>query len=312
MGPSYSGNTRIAVSPQSKRMQRVFMGSTLVGLYRCQAPISAFSPPMTGGPSDFVTVAYVDFSNPDAFERFLALYGVLPRAAPGSDKATRTALGSLPKGTRRNILDLGCGPGAQTLSLASALPNSIVVAVDVLPSMVTETARRSRAAGLADRVVATVADMAAPPVALGSQELIWCEGAIYFLGVTAALRRWRQYLTGYGCVAFTEPIWLRSDPEEEIKSWWSREYPAMTDAAGIRQAIIVAGYHCIDAFVLPAQAWWTDYYRPLEARIPEFLREYPRDEVAQEIASVAEEEISMFRRFNDTFSYGFFIASPKS
>jgi len=254
----------------------------------------------------------VDFSNPDAFERFLRLYGVLPRAAPGSDDATRAALVALPKGPRRKILDLGCGPGAQTLSLASALPDSIVVAVDVLPSMVTETTRRSRAAGLADRIVATVADMAAPPVAIGSQELIWCEGAIYFLGVTAALRKWRQYLTGYGCVAFTEPVWLQSNPNEEIESWWSREYPAMTDAAGIQQAILDAGYRFIDSFVLPAQAWWADYYRPLEARIPGFLGEYPRDEVAQEIAGAAEEEISMFRRFNDTFSYGFFIASPKS
>lgn len=254
----------------------------------------------------------MDFSNPEVLERFLALYGVLPRAAPGSDHATLAALSALPKGPRRNVLDLGCGPGAQTLSLASALPDSIIVAVDVLLSMVKEASRRSLAAGVAARIVATVADMAAPPVAHGSQELIWCEGAIYFLGVTAALRTWRPYLTGCGCVAFTEPVWLQSDPHKEIESWWYHEYPAMTDTTGVRQAILDADYRVIDSFVLPADAWWTDYYGPMEARIPEFLDEYPRDEVAQEIAAAAEEEISMFRRFSDSFSYGFFVASPGS
>lgn len=258
------------------------------------------------------TFLLVDFSDPKTFERFLALYSTLPRAAPGSDEATRAALGTLPKGPRRTVLDLGCGPGAQTLSLATALLDSIIVAVDVLPSMVVETARRSRAAGATDRVVAAVADMSTPPVAHASQDLIWCEGAIYFLGVTAALRTWRPYLTGSGCVAFTEPVWLRCDPDEEIESWWSQEYPAITDATGVRQAIFDAGYRVVDSFVLPPEAWWNDYYSPMEARIPGFLAEYQRDEIALEIAAAAEEEISMFRRFSDAFSYAFFIVYPES
>lgn len=242
------------------------------------------------------------------FERFLALYGVLPRAAPGSNEATLAALRALPNGPRNSVLDLGCGPGAQTLSLAGALPDSMIVAVDVLPSMVQETARRSRNAGVSARILATVADMAAPPVAHGSQDLIWCEGAVYFLGVTAALKTWRPYLTAGGCVALTEPVWLRNDPDEEIKNWWLREYPAITDEIGVRQAILDAGYRVIDSFILPAEAWWTDYYGPMEARIPEFLEENPGDGIAREIAAAAEEEISMFRRFNDSFSYGFFVA----
>jgi len=64
--------------------------------------------------------------------------------------------------------------------------------------------------------------------------------------------------------------------------------------------------------VLPAEAWWTDYYGPMEAKIPEFLAEYRRDEIALEIAASAEKEISMFRRFSDAFSYAFFIANPVS
>ena len=252
----------------------------------------------------------MDFSDSNFLERFLALYGVLPRAAPGSDEATRAALSALPEAARRTVLDLGCGPGAQTLSLAGELPESKIVAVDVLPSMVVETARRSRAAGMENQVFATGADMAAPPVPQKSQDLIWCEGAIYCLGVTEALRTWRPYLTSGGSVAFTEPVWLQKNPHPEIEQWWHREYPAITDETGIRQAILDAGYRVINSFVLPEETWWVDYYRPMEARIPGFLDEYPRDEVAQQIAAVAEEEISMFRRFNEAYSYGFFVVVP--
>ena len=78
---------------------------------------------------------------------------------------------------------------------------------------------------------------------------------------------------------------MRPDPDQEIATWWSQEYPAITDSNGVRQAILEAGYRVIDSFVMPAEAWWKDYYSPMEARIPEFLEDYGRDEIAQEILS---------------------------
>ena len=100
-------------------------------------------------------------------------------------------------------------------------------------------------------------------------------------------------------------------PDQEIAHWWSQEYPAITDSKGVRQAILDAGYRVIDSFVLPPDGWWNDYFAPMEARIPEFLAEFERDEIALQIAASAEEEISMFRRFSDTCSYAFFVVSPE-
>ena len=88
------------------------------------------------------------------------------------------ALRLVPGPAPRTVLDLGCGPGAQTVALASALPEARLLALDLLPSMVDEANRRFAAAGFGDRVVAQVGDMAAPPVEPGTQDLIWCEGAI--------------------------------------------------------------------------------------------------------------------------------------
>ena len=184
----------------------------------------------------------MDLSDPRAFALFLDLYGRLPRAGPGSDAATRKALAMVPDGPRRTVLDLGCGPGAQTLSLAAALPDSILVALDILPSMVEEVRRRIAEAGIGGRVFATIGDMGSPPVPPCSQDLIWCEGAIYSLGVADALLRWKPLLTGRGCIAFTEAIWLQPDPPEEVRRWWSEEYPALTDTAGVRDAIRASGF----------------------------------------------------------------------
>ena len=62
--------------------------------------------------------------------------------------------------------------------------------------------------------------MAEPPVPPGSQDLIWCEGAIYFMGVTEALRAWRPLLRADGAVAFTEPVWTVDRPADQVEEWW--------------------------------------------------------------------------------------------
>jgi len=169
-----------------------------------------------------------------------------------------------------------------------------------------------RALKMSDRVRAEAGDMAAPPVDLHSQDLIWCEGAIYFLGVQAALEKWRPLLVPGGSVAFTEPIWLTPSPPDEIVAWWTAEYPAITDERGIRAAIDAASFDTVGFFPLPAESWWTDYYEPMEGRIASLREAHPDDPLASEIAAGAEQEIKMFRRFSDHYSYGFFVVQPRS
>jgi len=246
----------------------------------------------------------------DSFQLFLEVYGTLPRAGPGGDEHTIRALGLVPGPAPDAVLDLGCGPGAQTVALASALPHARFVAVDVLPAMVEEANRRFIAAGFGDRVVAVEGDMAAPPAAPGSQDLIWCEGAIYNLGVTEALRAWRTLLKPEGSIAFTEPVWLVGSPPKEIHDWWSSEYPAISDAAGVESRIEAASYRTVASFVLPSSAWWDEYYSPMQQRIAGLRERLPADPIAAEVAAAAEAEIDYRQRFSDCYSYEFFIVQP--
>ena len=109
-------------------------------------------------------------------------------------------------GPRTRVLDIGCGRGAQTLVLAESSPSRIV-AVDNHPQFIDALRHKAHELGIADRLEARVADMRRLDFADGAFDLIWCEGAIYIMGVEAALRDWRRLLRRNGHVALTEVCW---------------------------------------------------------------------------------------------------------
>jgi len=254
----------------------------------------------------------MDLGDPRTMSLLLEIYGTLPRAGPGSTADTLRALSLVPTKTISAVLDLGCGPGAQTLVLAEALHEASILAIDLTPQMVTEAARRVAECRFGDRVLVDLGDMMEPMVAPGSQDLIWCEGAIYVAGVARALTAWRPLLARDGSVAFTEPVWLNPSPAEEPVKWWRDEYPAITDQAGVRASIEAAGFDTVGSFVLAADSWWNDYYGPMEARIAAFRSRHFNDPVADEIAIEADREIDMFRRYSADYSYGFFVVRPRT
>jgi SAM-dependent methyltransferase len=74
------------------------------------------------------------------------------------------------------VLDVGCGPATDTLTLASlAGPRGHVAGVDQDAAMVAEADRRAAAAGVADRVEHHVADATALPFADGRFDAVRCE-----------------------------------------------------------------------------------------------------------------------------------------
>ena len=61
---------------------------------------------------------------------FLELYESLPRGGPGDNKSTEKAYKYLKqKPIKPQILDIGCGPGIQTLELAR-ISNGFITALD--------------------------------------------------------------------------------------------------------------------------------------------------------------------------------------
>lgn len=242
-----------------------------------------------------------------SLDALFLIHSELPREGPGSDAATRDALrrlGPLPSSPR--VLDLGCGPGRQTLVLAREL-GVPVTAVDLHAPFLASLERSAAAQGLGHLVRTLKADFGALEDAPCSYDLLWSEGAIYNLGWAEGLRRWRPLLRPGGFLAATEATWLTEARPLDAVAFWREAYPSMGTVASNSEAARAAGYDVLDTFVLPASAWWDEYYRPLEARI-ESLRERARGDA--ELASAiseTEREISLYSRYGASYGYVFYL-----
>ena len=238
---------------------------------------------------------------------FHELFSGLPRQGPGTEPSTRRALGLVPDvGPRTRVLDVGCGTGAQTLVLVQSSPARIVAVDDHLP-FIDELSRKAHELGIADRLETRVADMRRLVFADGCFDLIWCEGAIYNMGVEAALRDWRRLLRRNGHVALTEVCWRKPDPPALCAAFWNREYPAMRDTSALLEATEACGYETVGHFPLPASAWWDDYYRPLQDNLTAFRTRHHDEPDAQELADECQREIDMWHAYSDFYGYEFCV-----
>jgi ubiquinone/menaquinone biosynthesis C-methylase UbiE len=238
---------------------------------------------------------------------FWEIHSDLPREGPGDDESTRRAfkaMTDLPASPR--ILDVACGPGMQTMEL-SRLSNGPITAVDTHESFLAELRRRVDAAGISGRVSAMNASMFDMPFADGSFDIIWCEGAMYIMGIPAAVSAWRRLLPSGGYIAFTEPCFLRDQVPEEVKSAWMNDYPAMTTEGNTKRIIAENGYDVVESFTIPESAWWDNYYTPQERRL-EMLREKYKDD-ADKLERLAQnqKEIDDHRLYHEYYGYQFFV-----
>ncbi|MEL7216334.1 MAG: class I SAM-dependent methyltransferase [Pseudomonadota bacterium] len=239
-------------------------------------------------------------------DALFTLHSGLLREAPGSDATTLRALEATGLSGAISVADMGCGPGAASLMLAQALPGAQITAIDLHQPYLDALEARAQAAGVAGQITTSASDMAHPPLAAASQDLIWCEGALYFLGVTEGLSTWKPLLKPGGRVVFSEVVWLTDEPPKDAALMWM-EYPAMTTRAGVLDRISAAGFSCLHDFQQP-DSDWREYLGPLGARAAALRPE--ADEALRAVLDGAEQEASLFERHGDAYGYQMFITEP--
>lgn len=245
--------------------------------------------------------------NPRLFEIFLDVQSGLPRQGPGSNGVTLKALGfcsGLPE--RPAILDIGCGPGMQTITLAKAM-NADITAIDINREYSDEIKERAESAGVSESIEILVQDMNELPFEPESFDLIWAEGSAYIMGFEKALKDWKRFLRPHGFIAVSELVWLKPDSPTEVIEFFANEYPSMTNVETILRTIKRCGYELLGHFTLPDSAWWDYYYTPLEAKLPELNEKYSNDNEALSIINMARREIEIRRLFSNWYGYEFFI-----
>lgn len=238
---------------------------------------------------------------------FFEVYEALPRQGPGNRACAARALGlcrELPPSPA--ILDLGCGVGGQTIQLAELTSGSIVAIDSHAPSI--ERLKATLAArGLSQRVQAQVGDMAHPEQPPESFDLIWSEGALYNIGIGNALRVCHGLLRPGGYLAFTDAVWRKEDPPPEVEASFDLDYPTMGWVEDVLIAIESCGFEQLGHFTLPDDAWWSDFYTPMEHRIDELRVKYANDAEVSSILDQLAQEPKLHRRFSDYYAYEFFV-----
>jgi SAM-dependent methyltransferase len=242
------------------------------------------------------------------WEIFFELYEGLPRQGPGNRACAVKALQlcrDLP--SRPAVLDLGCGVGGQTLYLADLMQDAVITAMDSHEPSINKMLDMVADQGLTERIQPVVGDMANPDFPPASFDLIWSEGALYNIGIENALRIYQGTLRSGAYIVFTEAVWCKENPPSEVKASFDLDYPTMGRVPDVIAAIARAGYSLVEHFTLPDEAWWEDFYTPMEQCIADLRGKYSAEAEALEVLDQLAQEPEMHRQYSDYYAYEFFI-----
>lgn len=244
---------------------------------------------------------------------FFEIHKDIPREGPGDDASTKKAFKSL-KGLSDSptILDIGCGPGMQTLELARNT-NGKVTALDMHQPFLDDLKESVNDEKLTHKVETIKGSMFTLEDHFNeaSFDVIWSEGAIYIIGFEEGLRAWQPFLKKGGFIAVTELSWLKRDRPKEINDFWENDYPGMKTIEENLKVVDSTGYELVDHFVLPESSWYDHYYYPLEKRIAMLREQHVNSDEWQKALDESLKEIEMYRKYSQYYGYVFYIMRKK-
>ncbi len=247
--------------------------------------------------------------NEEVMNIFFEIHQNIPREGPGDAESTQKAYAMIPDlPPQPQILDIGCGPGMQTMDLLN-VTDGIIVALDNHQPFLDTLQRNVEKAGLAHRIEEVHGDMFSLDETFKKYafDLLWSEGAIYIIGFETGLKTWKPLLKRDGYMAVSEISWLEPYIPKDVKTFWDQEYPAMQDIESNLKTIEETGYTNIGHFTLPESAWWTHYYIPLGKRLSMLRQMYQNNAAALKILDMVQAEIEMYRRDSQYYGYVFYI-----
>jgi cyclopropane fatty-acyl-phospholipid synthase-like methyltransferase len=242
-------------------------------------------------------------------ELIIDLHKNSERQGPGSEIETLKALGfiKLPSDRKLRIADIGCGSGGQTLTLAQKI-NCQITAVDLYPEFLDELKEKFERLGLKEKIATLQKSMEDLPFKSEEFDIIWSEGAIYNVGFESGIKKWNPYLKVGGYLAVSEITWITNSRPKEIEEFWKQEYPEIDTASNKIKILETNGYSLVGYFNLNQESWIENYYKPMEERFHAFLKRHNNSELASKVVEEHRSEISLYLRYKDHYSYGFYIA----
>ena len=238
---------------------------------------------------------------------FFEIFNNLPRGGPGDNESTRKAFSSLRDLPERvHFLDIGCGPGMQTIELAKLI-NGQIIALDNHQPFLDKLNTEAKREDLENKIKTVNNSMFSMDFKKEQFDVIWSEGAVYIYGFESALKDWRIFLKNEGYFIVSELAWIRDQPPQEIKEFFQEEYPPMKSNEENIQVINDNNYKLIESFVLPESSWWNNYYNPYEKQVSILKKKYSEDKEKISFLDMSLKEIELFRKYSKYYGYVFYI-----
>ena len=200
-------------------------------------------------------------------------------------KYTRKAFQMLPKLDKPRILDIGCGSGVPTIELAR-LSRGKVIGIDVDQAALEELNRKIEEEGFSKRMKTIKASLMELDFPNESFDIIWAEGVLNLIGYRKSFKECNRLLKNNGFLVIHDVVMNIKIELKKLPSY---------------------GYKLVDSFSLPEDAWWKEYYAPLEIRIEGLRKKYKDDPGAPKIFQKYQNEINIVKAKSKAFNSGFFI-----
>ena len=240
------------------------------------------------------------------WDLFLEIHKDMPRQGSGRNKYTQKAFEFIPKIKKPRILDIGCGPGMQTIKLAK-LSGGQVIGIDIFKQYLDQLQNLIEKENLQDSVKAVKMDMKDIKYPKESFDIIWAEGSIFVIGFEKGLTDWKKYIKPGGFLGIHEMAWIKDNPPKELWDFWQAVYPEINTVEGDLKIIEKCGYNLLGHFLLPEDAWWDLYYTPLEKQLKKVEAKYKDDPKVMEMIKGEYREIELFRKYNKWYGSVFYV-----
>ena len=242
-------------------------------------------------------------------ELMIDFYLQIPRQGPGSAEESLKALKYTGLGSKRNleIADIGCGAGAQTLTLAQNLEGNIT-AVDLFAEFLSALNKNALKEGCQNRITTDLQSMDKLPYDDNSFDLIWSEGAVYIMGFEKGIKSWRPLIRNGGYLVVSEISWFTESRPVELDTYWKNAYAEMDTIENKEKHIKKHGYELVASFRLPEYCWIDNYYNPIRSYLPTYIGKYPNEKAAKDLVEELEKEIEMYEKYKAYYGYTFYIA----
>ncbi len=237
---------------------------------------------------------------------FFEIHKDIPREGSGRDEYTQKAFERIPKLDRPKILDIGCGPGLQTIKLAK-LSNGNIIGIDTHQPFLDKLESHAKKHGLSDKITPINKSMIDMDFPEESFDIIWAEGSIFVIGFEKGIKDWKRFIKPNGYLAVHEMAWLQHNPPKEIADYFEEVYPQITTIENNIEIIKKVDYKLLGHFPLPEDAWWELYYTPLEKRIQKLRIKYKDNKEALDMIEDTQKEIDLYRKYYNWYGSVFFV-----